>query len=597
MADDAARADMLILGGKVIDGSGSEPFAADLAVKDGKITAIGSLAAWSAARTIRADGLYITPGFVDMHTHSERGLYIPELAPSLPYLTQGVTTVVGGADGYGSWPLHETMEIHAARLERQGIGTNAILMVGSGQVRRLVMGTAARRPALGEMAAMKRHVREAMESGAWGLSSGLEYPPGSHADTGEVTELASEAASHGGMYHTHMRNESDGLIEAVAEAIAITERSGAVGVLTHLKAVHRRNWGKAGRVLELIEEARGRGVRVYADQYPFADGEVSLIPEPARLPRKNAAEERAARLEAALETVPDEALLELYAELAALPSLEPERRRFLEARPELLREMVVGALGTAMPIEGRGLMELASWYGVHRGPGNPEQRMTFVERLDDPDEGPRIRAIVSENLEQYGGGEQITTVESARPGLDGRTLAHAAGELGLTEVDAAIRLGLDGARAMADILSQEDLEEIMSKDYVATGSDGDYPYFGAATDPMGITQHVRTYATFATKLRQYSLDRGVVSLPHAIRSFTGLPAEILGWSDRGLIEKGYWADIAVFDPTGLAPRSTAQHLHRYSEGMRYVLVNGRLAIDDGRPAEVNAGRVLRIQER
>ena len=596
MADDAARADVLIRGGEIIDGSGSEPFAADVAIEDGRITAVGSLAAWSAARTIRADGLYITPGFVDMHTHSERGLYIPELAPSLPYLTQGVTTVVGGADGYGSWPLHETMEVHAARLERQGIGTNAVLMVGSGQVRRLVMGTEARRPTSGEMTAMKRHVREAIESGAWGMSSGLEYPPGSHADTSEVTDLASEAASHGGMYHTHMRSESDGLIDAAAEAIAITERSGAVGVLTHLKAVHRRNWGKAGRVLELIEEARDRGVRVYADQYPFADGEVPLIPENARLPMTGA-EESAARLEAALEAVPDAALLELYAELAALPSLEPSRRRFLEARPELLREMVAGALGTTMPTEGRGLMELASWYGVHRGPGNPEQRMGFVERLDDPNEGARIRSIVAEHLEQYGGAEQITIVESARPEVEGKSLLDATEVLGLTEVDAAIRLGLEGARAMADILSQEDLEGIMRKDYVATGSDGDYPYFGAATDPMGITQHVRTYASFSTKLRRYALDRGVVSLPHAIRSFTGLPAEVLGWSDRGLIRKGYWADIAVFDPTGLAPLSTVQHLHRYSEGMQHVLVNGRLAIDDGRPAEINAGRVLRIQDR
>ena len=596
MADDAARADVLIRRGEIIDGSGSEPFAADVAIEDGRITAVGSLAAWSAARTIRADGLYITPGFVDMHTHSERGLYIPELAPSLPYLTQGVTTVVGGADGYGSWPLHETMEIHAARLERQGIGTNAVLMVGSGQVRRLVMGTEARRPTSGEMTAMKRHVREAIESGAWGLSSGLEYPPGSHADTSEVTDLASEAASHGGMYHTHMRSESDGLIDAAAEAIAITERSGAVGVLTHLKAVHRRNWGKAGRVLELIEEARDRGVRVYADQYPFADGEVPLIPENARLPMTGA-EESAARLAAALEAVADAALLELYAELAALPSLEPSRRRFLEARPGLLREMVAGALGTTMPTEGRGLMELASWYGVHRGPGNPEQRVGFVERLDDPNEGARIRSIVAEHLEQYGGAEQITLVESARPEVEGKSLLDATEVLGLTEVDAAIRLGLEGARAMADILSQEDLEGIMRKDYVATGSDGDYPYFGAATDPIGITQHVRTYASFSTKLRRYALDRGVVSLPHAIRSFTGLPAEVLGWSDRGLIRKGYWADIAVFDPTGLAPLSTVQHLHRYSEGMQHVLVNGRLAIDGGQPVGANAGRVLRIQER
>ena len=242
-------------------------------------------------------------------------------------------------------------------------------------------------------------------------------------------------------------------------------------------------------------------------------------------------------------------------------------------------------------------MELASWYGVHRGPGNPEQRMGFVERLDDPNEGARIRSIVAEHLEQYGGAGQITIVESARPEVEGKSLLDATEVLGLTEVDAAIRLGLEGARAMADILSQEDLEGIMRKDYVATGSDGDYPYFGAATDPMGITQHVRTYASFSTKLRRYALGRGVVSLPHAIRSFTGLPAEILGWNDRGLIRKGYWADIAVFDPAGLAPLSKVQHLHRYSEGMQHVLVNGRLAIDDGRPAEINAGRVLRIQDR
>ena len=593
----AARADVLILGGQVIDGSGSEPFTADVAVTEGRIAAVGRLGAWSAARTIRADGLYVTPGFVDMHTHSERGLYIPELAPSLPYLTQGVTTVVGGADGYGSWPLHETMDVHAARLERQGIGTNAVLMVGAGQVRRLVMGMAARGPTTAELAAMKVCVREAMASGAWGLSSGLEYPPGLHADSAEITALAAEAAACGGMYHTHMRSEGDSLIEAAAEAIEIAERSGAVGVLTHFRAMHRHNWGKAGRALELIEAARNRGVRVYADQFPFSDAEVPLIPESARRSTETGAEERGAKLAAALDAVPDAALLDVYAELAALPSLEPERRRFLESRPGLLREMVAGALGSAMPSEGRGLMELASWYGVHRGPGNPEERTRFIERLDDPVAGARIRSLVAENLEQYGGGAQITIVASARPELEGLSLADAADAMGMTEVEAAIRLGLEGARAMTDILSQEDLERIMRQEFVATGSDGDYPYFGAGIDPMGISQHIRTYASFTTKLRRYAIDQGVVSLPHAIRSCTGLPAEILGWSDRGLIETGNWADITVFDPASLAPRSTVQHLHRYSEGVRHVLVNGRLAIDEGRPVGVNAGRVLRIQNR
>ena len=588
---------MLILGGRVVDGSGSEPFAAAVAVTDGRIAAVGDLGGWTAAHTIQADGLYVTPGFVDMHTHSERGLYLPELAPSLPYLTQGVTTVVGGADGYGSWPLHETLDIHAARLERQGIGTNAVLMVGAGQVRRLVMGMVARGPTAEELAAMQACVRQAMASGAWGLSSGLEYPPGHHADTAEIIALAAEAAAYGGMYHTHLRSEGDRLIEAVAEAIEIAERSGAVGVLTHFKALHRRNWGKAGRALELIEEARNRGVRVYADQFPFADAEVPLIPESARRSTGSDAEERGAKLAAALDAVPDAALLEMYAEMAALPTLEPERQRFLQSRPGLLREMVAGALARAMPSEGRGLMELASWYGVHRGPGNPEERARFIERLDDPDGGARIRSLVAENLEQHGGGAHISIVESARPGLKGLSLADAADAMGVTVVEAAIRLGLEGARAMADILSHEDLERIMRQDFVATGSDGDYPYFGAGIDPMGISQHIRTYASFATKLRRYALDRGVVSLPHAIRSFTGLPAEILGWSDRGLIETGYWADITVFDPASLAARSTARNPHRYSAGVRYVLVNGRFAVDQGQSVDVRAGRVLRIQDR
>ena len=194
---------------------------------------------------------------------------------------------------------------------------------------------------------MQACVRQAMASGAWGLSSGLEYPPGHHADTAEIIALAAEAAAYGGMYHTHLRSEGDRLIEAVAEAIEITERSGAVGVLTHFKALHRRNWGKAGRALELIEEARNRGVRVYADQFPFADAEVPLIPEPARRSTGRLMPRSAARSWQRRSTrCPDAALLEMYAEMAALPTLEPERQRFLQSRPGLLREMVAGALGT-----------------------------------------------------------------------------------------------------------------------------------------------------------------------------------------------------------------------------------------------------------
>lgn len=597
MPYNSKQEDIVILGGQVIDGTGSDPFPADIKVKDGRIVSVGDLPATNRARIIRADGLYVVPGFVDMHTHSERGLYIPELAPSLPYLTQGVTTVVGGADGYGSWPLHESVEDHIGKLERQGIGTNAVLMVGSGQVRRLVMGNEPRWPQSDELASMRRHVREAMEGGAWGLSSGLEYPPGSYGKTEEVVSLASEVAPYGGMYHTHMRSEGDELLDAVSEAITITEQSGAVGVLTHLKALYQRNWGKVGAVLDKIDEARSRGVKVYADQYPFADAEVLLVPQLAWMVPGQTDEARSVKLDEIIRTVPDSELIDLYGEMAALPTLSGERRRFLCSRPELLREMIVGALGKAMPSVGAGLMELASWYGVHRGPGNPEERINFLNRLDHPVEGVRIRRLVMENVAKYGGAGQVTVVLSSRTELQGKTLEEVSRVLEIPVVDAAVRLFLEGSRAMADILSDEDVVRIMSKDYVATGSDGDYPYYGTDIDSMGITQHLRTYATFTTKLRRYAMDRGIVSLTHAIRSCTGLPAEILGWRDRGLIKAGQWADITVLDPHSLEPRSNPHHPHRYSGGVRFVLVNGHVVLTDGQSVGALAGKVLRIQDR
>ena len=592
-----ANIDVLIKGGSVIDGTGSEPFAADVAVTGGRIVDIGQLGDVGASRTISAAGLYVVPGLVDMHIHSERGLYIPELAPSLHLLKQGVTTVVGGPDGYGSWPLHETIGDHIAKLEDQGIGTNAVLMVGSGQVRRLTMGTEEREPTCNEMAAMKRQVREAMEGGAWGLSSGLEYPPGNCANTEEVIGLASEAAPFRGMYHTHMRSESDNLLNAVEETIRIIEEAGVIGVLTHFKAAFRRNWGKVTPALELIEEARRRGVRVYADQFPFAQNEVRLIPESTWLDSDIATQGRVARVAQALEGVPVSSLLDLYAEMAAVPDLDGERRRFLNARPEMLREMVVDAVARAAPSEGGSLMALASWYGVHRGPGNPEERARFRALLNNREEGALIRRQIAENLDRFGGADEITIVTSVRTDLEGRSLAHAAESMDLPVADAAVQLGLENAQAMGYLLSEDDVVEVMRKDFVATGSDGDYPYFGGGIDPIGIIQHLRSYATFSTKLRHYALDRGIISLPHAIRSCTGLSAEILGWRDRGLIKEGYWADITVFNPETIAPKSTPRHPHRYSEGIEYVLVNGEIALGAGQPSGALAGRVLRIQDR
>ena len=354
---------------------------------------------------------------------------------------------------------------------------------------------------------MQACVREALRSGAWGLSTGLEYPPGLHADTAELIGLASEAAAVGGMYHTHLRSEGDGLIEAVAEAIEIAERSGAVGVLTHFKAVHRRNWGKAARALELIEAARSRGVRVYADQFPFADAEVPLIPDAAWSATRSSAEGGDAKLAEALEAIPVGALLELYAAMAALPSLEPERRRFLEARPGLLAQNDRRSAGPRDALRGSwahgvgrvvrrppGAGQSGGTGALHRAPGRPGRRCT-----DQVAGGGQHRAARRRFRNHHRG------VGALRVGGPCRWPRRRTPWVCPWSTPRS-GSGWRAPRAMADILSHEDLEQIMRRDYVATGSDGDYPYFGAGIDPMGGTQHIRTYASFTMKLRRYAID-------------------------------------------------------------------------------------------
>ena len=584
--------DIAIRGGLVFDGAGADPVRADVGVVGDAIVAVDDLGRYRAGRTVDASGRCVAPGFIDMHTHAERGLPYPELAPSVHYLKQGVTTVLGGADGYGAWPIHGSMGELSDRLAAQGIGTNAALMVGLGQVRRQVMGLIDREPTQGEIEAMKGRIRDAMDSGAAGISSGLIFAPDVYFDTDGIVGLVQEAARFGGIYHTHVRDEADGLIEAVEEAIAIGERSGATTVVTHFKAVYRRNWGKLRQATDLIECARSRGVRVYADQYPFVEGgPVPLIPPETWAGSPDAVEETERRVRDALETLPVESLLELRAGLAGV-SPDPEETAFWRERPGLLLDAVSGALARAMPLEGSALFGAVSWYGMHQGPGNPSARARFVARLRDPVERGRIASEVEAHLDGLGGPDNLLVFGASLPQLELAPLAEAAEAMRLNEVDAAITLGLEGARAIVTLHSEDDVEYAMAKDFVATGSDGDYPYFGAVGGQLGAPQAIRAYSTFATKLRKYAMERGIVSLPHAIRSCTSLPSEILGWSDRGSIREGAKADIVVFDAEALSAPAGLRTPHRYSEGVDLVLVNGQTALERGEPTGDLAGRVL-----
>ena len=586
--------DILICGGKVLDGTGADSFSADIGISGDEITTIGDLTNCNAGRTIDASGRYVVPGFIDMHTHAERGLPQPELAPSDHYLLQGVTSVVGGADGYGAWPIHSSMTELTEKLNAQGIGTNAGLMVGLGQVRRQVIGPYQDEPTFSDRQEMISRIRHAMESGAIGISSGLVFAPDRYFDTDGIVEMVKEVVPFGGIYHTHVRDEADHLIESVKEAIEISDRSGATTVVTHFKAIYKRNWGKLRQATDLIEKARSRGLKVYADQFPFLEGgPVPLVPANIWLGGADEIDERTKRIASTLKRLKDHELLRLRTELVGIPPGQKETE-FWKEKPEILCQAIAEALSQAMPSKGAGLFAVASWYGMHQGPDNPGTRAAFFARLTDSNEASEIISRVAAYIDDLGGPDNIIIFGTSRTRLELSTLTDAAVNLGETEVGAAIKLALEGAHGIVTLHSEDDVEYAMRKDFVATGSDGDYPYFGTTTGNLGAPQSIRAYSTFATKLGKYVFERGTITLPHAVRAATSLPANILGWSNRGILQEGYRADIVVFDPSAVKACSDLSYPHQYSKGFEHVLVNGQGAVEGGVRTKVLAGEVIGI---
>jgi N-acyl-D-amino-acid deacylase len=267
--------DLLIRNGRVMDGSGNPWLRADLGIARDRIAAMGDLHSASAARVIDAHDLVVSPGFIDVHSHAAEGLVNPALRQAQPIVAQGVTTVVINPDGGGPVDL----AAQRARFERDGIGLNVAPLIGHGSVRAAVVGKANRAPTPQELERMSALVTAGMKEGAFGLSSGLFYVPGSFATTEEVVALARAVAPFGGVYTSHIRDEADyavGVEAAVQEVIRIAEEAHVRGIVTHMKALGRDNWGKSAVLLKRIDEARARGVEVFADQYPYEASSTSL---------------------------------------------------------------------------------------------------------------------------------------------------------------------------------------------------------------------------------------------------------------------------------------------------------------------------------
>jgi N-acyl-D-amino-acid deacylase len=271
-----ARFDLLIRGGLVIDGTGGAPARADVGVAGDRIRAVGNLAEATAATVIDATGKYVTAGFIDVHSHAGPGLATSALREGRPVLAQGITTVLVNPDGGGPVDLMA----QRAEFERGGIGLNVGLMVPHGSVRRTVLEMSDRDPTPGDQARMNALVREGMRAGAFGLSSGLYYAPGSYSKTAEVVAMAREVAPFGGSYTSHIRDESDygiGVVAAVDEVVTIAEQAGVTGVVTHMKALGPGSWGLSKTLVARIEAARARGVKVFADQYPYEASGTGIV--------------------------------------------------------------------------------------------------------------------------------------------------------------------------------------------------------------------------------------------------------------------------------------------------------------------------------
>lgn len=530
--------DLIIRNGRVLDGTGNPWFPADIGIRDGRIVAVGSLGAATATRVIDATGRYVAPGFIDIHSHADDGSSPrgglrdadPRIRSAPNLVSQGITTVVVNHDGRSPLPIAEQRDL----LRRQGIGVNAMLLVGHGTVRARVMGQDVRRPATpDEVARMRALVRQALDEGAVGMSAGLEYVPGRWSTTGELVELARELPRVGGVYISHERSEGsdplwyvpsqDGpgavtLLDAVRETIEIGERTGARVVASHLKAKGANYWGSGAAAVGLIERARARGVDVWSDQYPYntsgTDGSTVLIP--AWATSAGADVPRGTRAEVLRRTLGDTAL----------------------AR--------------------------------------------------------RLRGDIAHEIARRGGAANVIIYDYPDSSLYGQSLAQVAGRWSLDPVETAIRMQLDGlpdraggARMRGFSMSEADMELIARQPWVATSTDG-----GIALPSDGPSTHARFYGSFTRKIRHYALDRGAITLEAAIRSATSLPAQVMGLRDRGQVREGMAADLVVFDLATIRDKATFFEPHQHSEGIDYVLVNGIAVVDRAALTGALPGRVL-----
>ncbi len=530
----AQQYDLVIQNGRVIDGTGSPWYRADIAIRNGHIAAIGRLKLEPDQMVIDAHNQVVAPGFIDMLGQSELTILVDPRLPSKIY--QGITSEITGEgnsvapvndrmlaedkpvfDHYQLQPDWRTLDQYFRHIETRGMGINLGTYVGATSVRRVVLANEDRAPHPQELAQMQSLVLDAMHQGAMGVSTSLQYSPAPYAKTDELIALASTAASAGGIYATHMRSEGDAIFASLDETFRIAKEARIPVEIWHLKAAGKPNWGRMPQIIDRIDAARAQGLDITADTYAYtawSNTFSAFVPPWAHV----------------------------GGDAAMVTRLKDPAQR-ARIRNAMLHD---------------------------KGWDNEWLEIA----------GPEGITLSS------------TTVSTLQPML-GKNVADIAKSQGKDPIECIMDLLIadPSMEVVVAGMSEPDVALALKQPWTSIDNDS------GGTAPDGILgrdhPHPRAYGTFPRILRKYVREDPLLTLPDAIRKFSALPAQRLGLTDRGVLKTGMWADIVIFDPATIRDLATYDQPNQLSSGMNYVLVNGVPVIREGKMTNALPGKVLR----
>ena len=528
--------DLILRGGSIFDGSGTEAFVGDIAIDGDKIVALGKLGKATAAVEIDVSGLAVAPGFVNMMSWANESLI--QDGRSQSDIRQGVTLEIMG-EGTSMGPLNERMKAEMLSqqgdirydvewtslaeyldyLEKRGISPNVASFIGAASPREYVIGHEDRPPTAEELDQMRSLVRAAMQDGALGVASSLMYPPGLFADTSELIELSKIAAEYDGMYISHMRDEGAHMIEAVDEVLTIARDANIRAEIYHIKSSGKANWHLFDKAVEMVEAARADGLEITADVYTYPAGSTGLNVTIPPWVQEGGFDESIKRMS-------DPAL-----------------------REQIIREMNT---------------ESDDWENMFLAVGSPENILMVNFKSD-----------------------------ALKP-LTGKTVADVAAMRGTSPENTIMDLIIeDGSRIGTVYFTQSEdiVRKAVALPWVSFNSDE------ASLAPEGVflksNPHPRAYGSFARVLAKYVRDEQVITLQEAIRKLSALPAQTMRIDRRGELREGFYADVVVFDPENIQDHATFVKPHQYATGMVHVFVNGEQVLKDGEHTGATPGRAVR----